>query len=236
MIKIFIPVYNEGAAGAKNIAAIWYMLDSWNIDMIMGDFKIFVVDDGSTDNTKEEILKLKNVEYCKYPGPSRRENLALAMVEYGKDSDRIVMLDSDRSIKESIIPYLVGSLKDGYDIVIGSRYIKGAICKRSISRLLISKIYNLSIRIMFGSNFADHQCGIKAFHYNVIKKLVDEMSVNSQRKFFWDTEMLIRAQRKGYKIKEFPATWNESKKTCQSFWKDKSMIWYILKFWMKNDI
>lgn len=232
MIKVFIPVYNEGEKGAKNIDAIWYRLNSLRMDLIMGDFKIFVIDDGSTDNIKEEILKLKNVEYVKYTGPSRRENLALAMIEYSKPGDRGIMLDSDRSVNENVIPYAVGVLMDGYDIVIGSRYIKEAICKRSIGRLIISKVFNQSMRVMFGSKIRDHQCGLKAFRYEVLSELVKDMGYNLQRKFFWDTEMLIRAQRKGYKIKEIPVVWNEGKKSCQSVWNERSMIPYIIKFWM----
>jgi len=85
------------------------------------------------------------------------------------------------------------------------------------------------LNIYFFSRVRDHECGFKLFKYEVIRDLIKDMGWNLQRRAFWDSEMLIRAQQKGYRIKEVPVIWVEGPKSYISIKKEKSMIIYILR-------
>jgi hypothetical protein len=76
-------------------------------------------------------------------------------------------------------------------------------------RLMVSFVYNNMIRFLFRSRLKDHQCGFKSFRRWVILRLVKEAGYNKNRRWAWDTEILLRAQRDGYRINEFPVQWRE---------------------------
>jgi hypothetical protein len=235
MIKIFIPVYNEGVNIEKNLDAIYFALQISHLQN-----KIIIVNDGSTDNTVNKMQSLfkppyKNFDYIHFGFPSRREHLAQAIVSRGKLGDIIVMLDGDGSVNSNAVSRAITLIQQGCDIVVGNRYHKHSVTRRSFKRLVVSKIYNWMIRVMFGSKMADHECGMKVFKYSVISALIDDLGYNLQRGFFWDAEMLIRAQRRGYSIKDESVEWTEAKKSSQSFSKDWPMILYILKFWWNRE-
>src|SRR3989344_900187 len=223
MLKIFIPAYNEENVIEKTIIDISSLLSK-----ISNDYKLYLIDDGSTDNTGiiGSSMKLKNFFYIKCNGPSRRENLVQSMIKHSNDGDIVCFMDADRSTGEDAIKNAVNSIKKGYDIVIGSRYVKGSKIKRKSDRLFISKIFNAFVRFFYGSKINDHECGFKFFKADVLKVLVKDMGINYQRKMFWDSEMLIRAQRKNFSILEVPVFWVEGPKSSLSFSKELPMIWY----------
>jgi len=232
MLKIFIPVYNEEKIIYRNLMKIYVTF----IDLFFhNDFFIYIINDGSIDSTEHivEILRLdlrvKNIIQIKYDNPTVRENLVQSMAEYSNSNDLVLFMDVDLSTDMSVIPQLLEEIENGYDIIIGSRYIKGSRLKRNLFRFIISKLFNLFIRIYFGSKIKDHECGFKLFKAKVIKDLVEEMGWNLQRRAFWDSEMLVRAQKKGYSIKEIPIIWTEGYKSYISLNKEKSMILYALK-------
>ncbi len=227
MIKIFIPVYNEEEFIEQNLL---YMYKKFS-QLLEKEFIIYIVNDGSTDQTGNIIdsFSLKNIRHLKCKGPSVRENLAKMFVEHGKKDDLIFFMDADLSTNMSALPQMFAEIRNGYDIVIGSRYQKGSKLERTPFRFFVSKIFNLIIRLYFGSKIKDHECGFKLFKVHIVKDLIKDMGWNLDRRAFWDSEMLIRAQKKKYKIKEVPVTWVEGPKSYISVKKEKSMIPYILK-------
>lgn len=226
MIKIFIPVYNEEESIEQNLL---YMVPKFS-KLLTNDFKIYVVNDGSTDRTGDilDSIRLDSVIHLKCNGPSVRENLAKMFVKHGNEGDLIFFMDADLSTDMSSLPQLIAEVKRGYDIVIGSRYQKGAKLNRTPYRFIVSKIFNIFLNLYFGSLVKDHECGFKLFKYEIIRDLVKEMDWNLQRRAFWDSEMLIRAQGEGYRIKEVPVIWREGPKSYISIKKEKSMVGYIL--------
>lgn len=227
MYKVFIPAYNEEKAIAKNVRAVYSFLEK----IFRKDFRLYLVNDGSTDMTGQiaDNIKLKNFIHLRMKGPTRRENLAQAMVKYTAPGDIAVMADADRSTGEEAFYKAITALNQGYDIVIGSRYVKGSRIRRKAGRRIISLFFNLFMRFYFGSRIKDHECGFKFFRHEVLKDLVHEMGWSLERRMFWDTEMLIRAQKKKYRIKEVPVYWVEGPKSALSFWRERSMIPYIFK-------
>lgn len=201
---------------------------------ITKNFEIYIIDDGSIDSTGKIAKNIcKNDEKIRYRyfknGPSRRENLASSFKEASYDKVLLLDLDLEADIKK--IAELTSKINSSFDISIASRY-KGIRPKRSIFRYSISIIYNNFLKIYLNSNINDHQCGFKAFKTNIVLDLIKEMGYDKKfvRGWFWDAELLVRAQRKGYTIEEIPVTWVDKGESTFNFKREIKMIPYILAF------
>src|ERR1700686_2941950 len=106
------------------------------------------------------------------------------------------------SLSALIAPLLAGSS----DITIGSRLIRGARVTRSPQREVISRAYNLLLRTVLHPRFRDAQCGFKAIRAQVARDLVPMVR---DQGWFFDTELLVIAQRTGFRIHEIPVEWVE---------------------------
>lgn len=231
-VSVFIPCYNEEHRLLVNLKKIQDALKE-----ITHSYELILVDDNSSDRTsalgKEIAKKNKHVVYIRFnKGPSRRENLAHAF-SYAK-ANTILFMDLDLSADLKDLRKLIKYIDHGYDIAFGSRY-KGVAADREASRLIISKVYNGLIGFFFRSTIKDHQCGFKAFNKRKLFPLLQEMEYDETfvRGWFWDAELLIRAQRQGYVLKEFPVEWKEGKTSSFNFSRELRMIPYVIKLWWK---
>lgn len=230
-VSIFIPVYNEEQIIQEHTSRIKKV-----IEKLPYEFELFFVDDASTDNSPkilEELSKndslIKNLRYEK--GPTRRENLAQSFRQ--ASGDIIVMFDMDLATNLKYLSWLIQEVSENNgDICIGSRYIKGSMVKRGLYRKLISRLFIKFLQLYFNSSISDYVCGFKSFKKEIILDLLDELGYDKSltRSVFWDAEMLIRAARKDYKIKEIPIEWNEGAKSALYFQREVKMFPYILKF------
>jgi len=101
--------------------------------------------------------------------------------------------------------------------------------ERSGTRNIASKTYNFMVRALLGSKVKDHQCGFKAFRREPLMKLLDEVGAGH---WFWDTEILVRAYLRGYKIKEIPVSWRGGRETKVRLLKDSlNMFWQAFSLW-----
>lgn len=227
MLSVFIPCYNEEQRLEKNILLIYHSLVA-----LKKSFELIIVDDGSTDSTAQIAKSLAAKHEIKHlyfsNGPSRRENLGKAF--YTAKGDIVAFMDLDLSADLSALPQLISSIEQGNDIAIGSRY-KGVRAKREFGRKIISVIYNWFMRFYFRSTIADHQCGFKAFRREKLLPLLDAMGYDDTfvRGWFWDVELLVRGQKKGYKIDEFSVAWNFGKQSSFDFRRELKMLPYVLK-------
>ena len=227
-ISVFLPVYNEEKILGSNLTKVYQALSELNCK-----FEIVVVDDASTDKTSEVVAKLEKkipeLRHLRYEtGPTRRENLAKAFrTAKGKI---IIFMDADLATDLKHLPQLIEEIKAGNDIVVGSRYM-GIKAKRVFTRRIISFLYNSFINLYFNSKIHDHQCGFKAFRREILFPLLQEMGYdeNLVRGWFWDAELLIRAQRKKLKIKEIPVNWEYGDKTSFILARELRMLPYVLK-------
>ena len=230
MIKIFIPAYNEEKFIGSNLT----YLSSKFSELLKEDYIIYIVNDGSIDKTGQIIddLKINNIVQFRCKGPTVRENVGKMMLKSCNKGDLLLLIDADLSTDIKAIPQLFKEINNGYDVVIGSRYVNGSRLRRTTYRFIVSKLFNFSLRVYFGSNIKDHECGFKLFKAKAIKDIVENMGWSFKRRGFWDSEFLIRASQKNYLIKEIPITWEEGPKSYISLKKEKSMIPYIffLKF------
>ena len=99
-------------------------------------------------------------------------------------------------------------MQNEFDLVTGSRYIPGSTTNRPRLRRAASIAYNSLVRLLFHTGVHDHQCGFKSFS----RQLVDCLAVEAKSdSWFWDTEVIVIAKRRGFKIKEIPIEWEEKK-------------------------
>lgn len=212
-LSIVIPAYNEEFRIEKTINKILAYLNSkqW-------DFEIIVVDDGSTDRTYEivsefkndKIKSLKNNKNVGKGGTVKRGVLA-------SQSSWILFTDADLSTP---IEELEKFLKfQDYDVLIGSRALKESniLAHQPFYRELSGKIFNLFVKLLVIRNIHDTQCGFKLFKRSAAQKIFKKQTLNG---FGFDVEDLYIAKKEGYKIKEVPVSWFNSKDTKVKFLKN----------------
>ena len=211
-LSVIIPVYNEEKIIEKTIEKILDITQK-----ITKDFELIISDDFSKDKTVEMAknyakieprVKVLETNVNKGRGEAVSAGFLQAKGKY------LVFMDADLSTNLKHLKEMIEYLQN-YDVVTGSRHVKGSLVKRSARRNVTSKMYSIFIRILFGSKILDHECGFKGFRRSVALKLVDECGIKEKnlRGVAWDTEILVRAQRDGYKIKEFPVEWIEGEKS-----------------------
>jgi glycosyltransferase AglD len=126
-------------------------------------------------------------------------------------------IDVDLATDMNHLKELIQSIRDGYDFATGSRMLPESNVKRSFKRGFASKGFNYLARLVLGSKLYDHQCGFKSFRREVLFSLIDDIK---DTHWFWDTELFVRAQRKGFKVKEFPIVWKQGGQTKVNLVKD----------------
>jgi len=204
--EIVIPVYNEEEQVEASILTLSKFLSS---NFPNRNWRVTVADNASTDKT-QEIMKnlMKNnpkIGYVRLEEKGRGRALKKA---WNKSDARILAyMDVDLSTHIKHIPELINSLlSSDFSISIGSRLLSDSKIKRSLKREIVSRIYNLIIKIIHKTKFSDAQCGFKA----IKKDLFGELSpIIKNNEWFFDSEMLIIAEKMGYKIHEIPVEWNE---------------------------
>ena len=207
-VLIAVPTYNEADVIEDNIKRLREFLIS-NLDH---DYEIVVADNASADNTVAKVMTLSETysEVKWIHLDQKGKGGAIKKVWSENDADIVVLVDADLSPDVSAFPQLIAALDDGYDVAIGSRFLKGSQVKRSFKRTFLSRGYNLLLRLLFRARFSDAQCGFKAMKKRAFLELLPAIKNNE---WFFDTELLIRSQRRGLKIKEIPINWVERRES-----------------------
>ena len=119
-----------------------------------------------------------------------------------------LLMDGSTSRRLGALPPLIASVLDGgYDVAIGSRLTRASrVYKRTLKREVTSRCYNLLIKAMFWTRFSDAQCGFKALNRTAAQRLLPLVRDNA---FFFDTELLLIAEKRGLRIFEVPVTWTD---------------------------
>jgi hypothetical protein len=133
--------------------------------------------------------------------------LALRHVWSSSEADIVAYMDADLSTGlDAFLPLIAPLLSGHSDLSVGSRLAHGAQVVRGPKREIISRVYNLLLRTVLSARFSDAQCGFKAGRTEVIKALLPAVADDT---WFFDTELLMLAQRKGLRIYQVPVTWTE---------------------------
>ena len=198
-------------------------------------YEIIIAEDGSTDGTAERAEEIaQKYPYVKHIHREKRLGRGTALKNAFKQSsgEVFVYMDLDLATDLKALKPLVEAITvEGYDFSTGSRMLPESKVERSLRRSISSKTYNFLVRHMLGSKLRDHQCGFKAFKREPVLQLLDEVEATH---WFWDTEIMVRAQRRGYKVKEIPVEWKSGKGTKVNLFKDSwNMGRQIMKLWWK---
>ena len=174
------------------------------------DWRIVIADNGSTDSTAEIAKHLSqeyaNVGYVRLEQRGRGRALRKAWLE--SEADILAYMDVDLSTDLNALPELVKAVEsEGYDMAIGSRLKKGArVVGRAAHREAISRAYSLIVRGMFWCGIRDFQCGFKAIRRGAAAGLVPLVEDTG---WFFDSELLLLAEKNGYRTKEIPVRWTD---------------------------
>ncbi len=204
-VEIVVPVYNEEKEIEENILK----LAAFCVDGLRAyDWRIIIADNASTDNTpvKSATLAKKNPRIVHFRLEQKGRGRAVKQVWSQSKTDFCAYMDLDLSTDLNHFPKLLDALENGYDIAIGSRLAKGARVEgRTFIRELTSRALNfIFIQMFFHTKFTDAQCGFKAVSRNVVDNLIPQIHDNG---WFFDGELLIVAEKSGYKIYEEPVHW-----------------------------
>ena len=228
LVSVVLPAYNEVDHLEQALETVKRALDEFT-----NSYEIIIAEDGSTDGTAERSEELarksnyvRHIHGEKRLGRGRALNNAF-MQSFGKV---LVYMDLDMATDiKSLKPLVEAISVEGYDLSTGSRMLQESKVERSLRRDISSKSYNWLVRRMLGSKLKDHQCGFKAFRREPTLQLIKEVEAQH---WFWDTEILVRAQREGCKTKEIPVEWRGGNETKVRFLKDSlSMGWQVMKLW-----
>ncbi|MFH0861296.1 MAG: glycosyltransferase [Candidatus Altiarchaeota archaeon] len=221
-VCMVLPVYNEVEILENSVRTVHDFL----MNQSAWDWTIILADNASTDRTLELAINLSNtLKGIKLLHLDQKGRGGALRASWGEcDADVFCYSDIDLSVDIKYLPKLVENIVSGSDIVVGSRHKRGASVSRSFRREFFSRGYNLLLKVFFGVGFSDAQCGFKAINRRVLKDIVPAVKDNA---FFFDSELLILAERKGYKITELPVKWVEGEHT-------KVSVIQLIRDYVKN--
>jgi|TARA_B100001964_G_C14185624_1_gene578480 glycosyltransferase involved in cell wall biosynthesis len=204
-IDFILPVYNEQSILKTSLNHLYTFLQV----NTTYEWRIIIADNASTDDTPtiaaalaSEFFEVSTLRFEK-----KGRGFALRQTFQASQADVVAYMDIDLSTNLHHINDLVKGLQSGYDIVIGSRLLPDSKTDRSFKREIISRGYNLLVRLLFGNVCSDLQCGFKAFRIGAIKNL---LPVVEDDRFFFDTEVLLQAKHNGSEILDVPVEWIEN--------------------------
>ena len=203
VLDVVVPVHNE----QHTVGACVRRLHAHLVQTFPYPFRITVADNASTDGTAAVARGLA----AELPGVALVEleqkgrGRALKQVWLASDAPILAYMDVDLSTDLDALWPLVAPLMSGHsDLAIGSRLARGARVVRGVKREAISRCYNLVLRGALGARFSDAQCGFKAIRADVAAELLPMVQDPT---WFFDTELLVLAERSGLRIHEVPVDW-----------------------------
>jgi glycosyltransferase involved in cell wall biosynthesis len=205
LVDVTVPVYNEEKVLAESVRR----LHSYLTANLPFRFIITIADNASTDESfaiaKRLCAELTGVRAIHLDRKGR--GLALRHVWGNSGADVVAYMDADLSTRLDAFLPLIAPLVSGHsDLATGDRLSPRSTVVRGLKREIISRVYNLLLRIVLSARFGDAQCGFKAGRTEVIKALLPDVADDA---WFFDTELLMTAQRRGFRIYEIPVTWVE---------------------------
>jgi putative flippase GtrA len=203
LVEIVITVYNEQAVLADSV----HRLHAYLAENMPYPFRITIADNASTDATWSVALDLTE-RYARVDAVHldlKGRGRALRTVWEASDAEVVAYMDVDLSTGlEAFLPLIAPLMSGHSDLAIGSRLARGAAVVRGPKREFISRSYNLLLRSAMAARFSDAQCGFKAGRTDIVKALLPRVE---DQAWFFDTELLLLAERSGLRIHEVPVDW-----------------------------
>ena len=203
LIDVVIPVYNEQGSLEQSVRRLHRFLD----DHLPFAWRIVIADNASTDATPTIAAalarELPNTEVLRLAAKGRGRALRAAWSR--GDADVRCYMDVDLSTDlRALLPLIAGLVSGHSDLAIGTRLAPSSRVTRGPKRELISRAYNRLLRILLRARFSDAQCGFKAISRRAAGTLLPDVRDDG---WFFDTELLVLAQRRGLRIHEVAVDW-----------------------------
>lgn len=208
-VGVILPTYCE----AQNIEKLINEIESLNMNA-----SILVIDDSSNDGTAEIVRNLQK-KYNNILLFTRPQKLGLGtaitdgfqiFMSLSNPPKYIVTMDADYSHNPRDIPRLVSNLKQGYSLVVGSRYCRGGyIVNWSVLRFAISKIANLIAALVVGAKISDYTSGLRCYSISLIQSIIGDL--HSQT-YEIQIETIRQARIRKFRVGEIPITFINRKK------------------------
>ncbi|KLL12312.1 MULTISPECIES: glycosyltransferase [Protofrankia] len=205
LVEVVVPVYNEQEALDGSIRR----LHDYLTRRFPFGWRITIADNASTDTTPVVARRLAGefdrVRVARLEAKGRGRALRAAWSS--SDADVVAYMDVDLSSGlEAFLPLVAPLLSGHSDVAIGSRLVRGSRVVRGPKREIISRCYNSMLRVAFHTSFRDAQCGFKAVRADVARALLPAVENDH---WFFDTELLLLAERNGLRIHEVPVDWTD---------------------------
>jgi dolichyl-phosphate beta-glucosyltransferase len=204
-LSVIIPCYNERKVIASNLVEIDKYLDGKKIT-----YEILVIVDGSLDGTADLVRsyqpEVKNLQVIENP-QNRGKGYAVRQGLLQATGELRLFLDADGSTAITHLETFLPEFAKGYDVVIGSRRLKGAHIQvhQPTYREVMGDLGNWLIRSVLGlGGYRDTQCGFKMLTAKAAEELASQMVVD---RFAFDFELIALAQRAGFATKQMPVRW-----------------------------
>jgi putative flippase GtrA len=203
VLDVVVPVHNEQASLDRSARRLHsYLTESFPLD-----WRITIADSGSTDDTWpiacELATTLPGIRLVRVSEKGRGRALRAAWES--SEATVLAYMDVDLSTDLAALLPLVAPLVSGHsDLAIGTRLARGARVIRGPKREVISRGYNAILRTTLGAGFTDAQCGFKAIRRDRAAAMLPRVM---DQAWFFDTELLVLAEREGLRIHEVPVDW-----------------------------
>lgn len=203
-MNVTLPVYNEAGvleASVRKLMTFLRTIQEW-------EFEVVIADNGSLDQTwliAQKLARELGIQAVHLNQPGRGGTLKQVWLQ--SRADVLSYMDIDLSTDLSAFPALIGPIIRGdCDLSAGSRLLKESQTQRGWKREIISQCYNRLVKGLLHTRFSDAQCGFKALSRNAANQLLPEVKDNQ---WFMDTELLVKAERHGFRILDMPVCWVE---------------------------
>lgn len=210
LISFVVPAYNESNRIRPTLDEVLRYSRERNWDV-----EIIVVNDGSRDDTAEIIREYGKVHpqihLVENPG-NHGKGYSVRNGMLHANGDICLFTDADLSSPISEAQRLFDAIDSGADIAIGSRWLRAELQteRQPLYRQVLGRIYNLVLRVVLGLNFADTQCGFKAFRREAAQRIFPLQKIE---RWGFDPEILFLARKLDFTVKEVPVIWAHSEGT-----------------------
>ena len=205
LVDVVIPVYNEERDLGPSVRRLHAFLSK--------DFPFPAVITIADNASKDGTLAVANTLVAELPGvrvihlDQKGRGRALRAAWLQSDATIVAYMDVDLATDLKALLPLVAPLVSGHSaLATGSRLARGSHTTRGPKREFISRAYMLILRLVLGAGFTDAQCGFKAVRADVARRLIPQVK---DQTWFFDTELLILAQRAGLRLHEVPVDWTD---------------------------
>ena len=204
-VSVVLPAYNEEDTIERTVQVT---LDTLGKFLPADTYEVIVAEDGCDDRTPDIATRMaEEDDRVRHIHSDERLGRGGAL-EYAFErahGETLVYFDTDLATDMRHLEELVESVRSGeYDVATGSRWLAENRADRPAKRGIPSFGFNTMVRTVLRSDLKDHQCGFKALSRTAFEQLGPKVE---DEHWFWDTELLVKAQREGYRVKEFAVDW-----------------------------